>query len=199
MKNNSSTVLQADTYEGLVDVDEKEENINKLLNYYNNPSIKWRLEFQKASRELFGSDETLKISIKQSKNQKRKLIKELLKSKYNVLDERFGARPKSESAVEISPLAEQEKPFIIPKPRNLPGFASGGLPMSGDESFNRIIENYINNPKATYDSQVQDAIMERLGRTEALKIQSLKTEKAKKDFIKKDFAKKQDVMEQFSF
>ena len=62
-----------------------------------------------------------------------------------------------------------------------------------------MIEDYINDPKATYESQVQDAIMERLGRQEALKIQGLKTEKAKKDFIKKDFSKKQDVMERFSF
>ena len=197
MKSNSSTVLQPDTYEGLVDVDEKEENINKLLNYYNNPLSNWKQELLKAYIELFGPEETSKITKKQGRNHKRKLIKQLLKSKYNVLDERFDARPKSESAVEIQQLAEPVKPFIIPKSPVKKYNPSAGLPTG--ETFDIIIQNYINDPKSSYNRQVQDAIIQLLGREQALKIQDLKSEDDKKDFIRKDFAKKQKVMEQFSF
>ena len=199
MKSNSSTVLQADTYEGLVDPDEKEANINKLLDYYNNSGLNFIGKYQQAFKELFTDDELAKLKKKQGRGSKMRSIKKSLQSKYNVLEERFGAKAKE--PLPVIPSTKPGKPFKIPEPRpgDLPGFAGGGLPMSGDKSFDKIIEDYINNPKATYESQVQDAIIERFDREEALKIQGLKTEKAKKDFIKKDFAKKQDVMERFSF
>ena len=198
MKSNSSTVLQPDTYEGLVDVDEKESNINKLLDYYNNSGNNFVGKYQQAFKELFGDDELAKLKKKQGRTTKMRSIKKSLQSKYNVLEERFGANPKE--PLPVIPTTKPDEPFKIPEPRsNLPGFASGGLPTSSSSAWNKIIEDYINDPKATYESQVQDAIMERLGRQEALKIQGLKTEKAKKDFIKKDFSKKQDVMERFSF
>jgi len=195
MKSTSSTVLQADTYEGLVDPDEKEANINKLLDYYNNSGNNFIGQYPQAFKELFNDDELAKLKKNQGRPSKKRIIKNLLQSKYNVLEERFGAKAKD--PLPVIHTTKPDKPFKIPEPK-MP-ISQGGLPMSSDKSFNKIIKDYINDPKATYGSDEQDAIMKLFDREEALKIQGLKTEKAKKDFIKKDFSKKQDVMERFSF